>query len=52
VLLLPLAGGHVYLSALYGPTRPGLPGIFTGRVPATWLRHHHPLDAVSGTPEP
>ncbi|GAC1327577.1 MAG: cytochrome b/b6 domain-containing protein [Candidatus Dormibacteria bacterium] len=47
-LLLPLVLGHVFLSAVYSPTRPGLPGIFNGYVPEAWLRHHHPLDAVSG----
>jgi len=47
-LLVPLALGHVFLSAIYAPTRPGLPGIFNGHVPAAWLRHHHPLDQVSG----
>ena len=34
VLLLPLVAGHIYLSAIYGPTRPGLSGILNGRVPA------------------
>ncbi|MFN2465185.1 MAG: cytochrome b/b6 domain-containing protein [Candidatus Dormibacteria bacterium] len=50
-LLVPLVAGHVFLSALYAPTRPGLPGIFNGRVPSAWLRRHHPLDHVSGAPE-
>jgi formate dehydrogenase subunit gamma len=46
-LLVPLVAGHVFLSALYGPTRPGLPGMFSGRVPASWLRQHHPLDPLA-----
>jgi formate dehydrogenase subunit gamma len=52
VLLLPLVAGHIYLSAIYGPTRPGLSGILNGRVAAGWLRHHHPLDPVAGEPGP
>ncbi|HEY8740473.1 MAG TPA: cytochrome b/b6 domain-containing protein [Candidatus Dormibacteraeota bacterium] len=50
VLLLPLVAGHVFLSAVYGPTRPGLSGIFSGRVPLAWLRRHHPLDPVAPPP--
>jgi formate dehydrogenase subunit gamma len=49
-LLVPLVLGHVFLSAVYAPTRPGLAGIIGGRVPAAWLKQHHPLDEVSGSP--
>ena len=48
-LVVPLVLGHVFLSAIYSPTRPGLPGIFTGFVPEAWLRQHHPHDEVSGS---
>ena len=47
-LVVPLVIGHVFLSAVYSPTRPGLAGMFTGRVPRAWLREHHPGDEVSG----
>jgi len=43
ILLLPAVLGHVYLAAVYRPTRPGLPGIIGGRVPREWLAEHHPL---------
>lgn len=46
-LLIPLAAGHIFLSALYRPTRPGLPGMFSGRVPVSWLKQHHPLDDIA-----
>jgi formate dehydrogenase subunit gamma len=43
-MLLTLAvAGHVYLAAVYPPTRPGLGGAFGGRVRLAWLREHHPL---------
>jgi formate dehydrogenase subunit gamma len=42
VLTLAVAG-HVYLAAIYPPTRPGLMGIISGKVRLDWLRHHHPL---------
>ena len=48
LLLIPLVAGHIFLSAAYGPTRPGLPGMFSGLVPTSWLREHHPLDPVAG----
>ncbi|MEA2684090.1 MAG: formate dehydrogenase subunit gamma [Chloroflexota bacterium] len=51
-LLIPLVLGHVFLSAVYSPTRPGLPGMFSGLVPVAWLREHHPLDRVAGRGEP
>jgi formate dehydrogenase subunit gamma len=47
ILLVPVIAGHIFLSALYRPTRPGLPGVFTGRVPRSWVREHHPLDEIS-----
>ncbi len=34
--------GHIYLAALHPTTRPGLSGIFSGRVSRTWARRHHP----------
>jgi formate dehydrogenase subunit gamma len=43
IVLTPAVVGHVFLAAVYGPTRPGLSGIITGRVPLAWLRQHHPL---------
>jgi formate dehydrogenase subunit gamma len=43
IILTPAVIGHVYLAAVYPPTRPGLSGIITGRVPLRWLREHHPL---------
>lgn len=36
-------GGHLYLSFLHPSTRPGLIGIFTGRVPKSYIEHHHSL---------
>jgi formate dehydrogenase subunit gamma len=41
--------GHIFLAAIYPPTRPGLWGIIGGRVRLDWLREHHPLspEAVS-----
>ena len=50
-LVVPLVAGHIFLSAVYAPTRPGLPGIFTGRVPSAWLREHHPGDELAGPGE-
>ena len=49
-LLLPVVAGHVYLSAVYRPTRPGLRGMISGLVPRAWLREHHPLDTISAPP--
>ena len=46
-LFLPVVAGHIYLSAAYRPTRPGLSGMVTGLVPADWLKEHHPLDHIS-----
>ena len=46
-LFLPVVAGHVFLSAVYRPTRPGLSGMINGLVPAAWLREHHPLDRIS-----
>ena len=50
-MLLTLAvAGHIFLAAVYPPTRPGLGGAFAGRVRLSWLREHHPLtpEARSG----
>jgi formate dehydrogenase subunit gamma len=44
--------GHIFLAAVYPPTRPGLFGIITGRVRLDWLREHHPLSPEAGPPEP
>jgi formate dehydrogenase subunit gamma len=52
ILLTPAVIGHVYLAAIYPPTRPGLPGIITGRVPLAWLRRHHPLAPETNSPGP
>ena len=43
ILLTPAVIGHVFLAAIYPPTRPGLAGIISGKVPLAWLREHHPL---------
>jgi formate dehydrogenase subunit gamma len=43
MILFPAVIGHVFLAAVYPPTRPGLSGIFGGRVSLPWLREHHPL---------
>jgi formate dehydrogenase subunit gamma len=43
IVLTPAIAGHIFLAAIYGPTRPGLPGIITGKVSLEWLRRHHPL---------
>jgi formate dehydrogenase subunit gamma len=37
-----LVAGHIYLAAIHPTTRPGLNGIFGGRVSRAWARHHHP----------
>ncbi|MGI8608286.1 MAG: cytochrome b/b6 domain-containing protein [Candidatus Dormibacteria bacterium] len=47
LLLLPVVAGHIYLSAVHRPTRPGLSGMISGLVPLPWLREHHPLDRLS-----
>lgn len=49
-LLLPVVGGHIYLSSIYRSTRPGLSGMINGLVPSAWLKEHHPLDRISGPP--
>jgi formate dehydrogenase subunit gamma len=51
IVLTPAVIGHVFLAAIYKPTRPGLSGIITGRVPLAWLREHHPL-APEANPRP
>ncbi|MEA2647163.1 MAG: formate dehydrogenase subunit gamma [Chloroflexota bacterium] len=51
VLTLAVAG-HVFLAAVYPPTRPGLGGAFGGRVRLSWLRHHHPLTPEALAQEP
>jgi formate dehydrogenase subunit gamma len=50
IVLTPAVIGHVYLAAVYPPTRPGLRGIITGRVPLSWLREHHPLAPEANPP--
>ena len=56
IALTPAVAGHIFLAAIYGPTRPGLSGIITGRVRLDWLRRHHPLapeaQAAGLNPEP
>jgi formate dehydrogenase subunit gamma len=52
ILLTPAVIGHVYLAAVYPPTRPGISGIITGRVPLAWLRQHHPLAPEATPPGP
>ncbi|HXO66767.1 MAG TPA: cytochrome b/b6 domain-containing protein [Candidatus Dormibacteraeota bacterium] len=52
IVLTPAVIGHVYLAAVYPPTRPGLSGIITGRVPLAWLRQHHPLAPEAKSPGP
>ena len=52
ILLLPAVAGHIYLAAVYGPTRPGLSGIISGRVSRAWLREHHPLAPEAAEPSP
>ena len=42
-LLVPAVAGHIFLAAVYPPTRPGVWGAINGRVRLDWLRHHHPL---------
>ena len=50
MVLTPAVIGHIYLAAIYPPTRPGLSGIITGRVPLAWLRRHHPLAPEAQAP--
>ena len=50
IVLTPAVLGHVFLAAIYKPTRPGLSGIITGRVPLAWLREHHPLAPEANPP--
>ena len=50
IILTPAVIGHVYLAAIYPPTRAGLSGIITGRVPLAWLRKHHPLAPEAQAP--
>lgn len=42
ILTAALVAGHIYLAALHPTTRPGLSGMFSGRVDRAWARHHHP----------
>lgn len=42
VVTTALVAGHIYLAALHPTTRPGLAGIFGGRVSRAWARLHHP----------
>ncbi|MFY9616241.1 MAG: cytochrome b/b6 domain-containing protein [Candidatus Dormiibacterota bacterium] len=44
--------GHIFLAAVYPPTRPGLFGIITGRVRRDWLAKHHPLSIKADPPKP
>ncbi len=50
IVLTPAVLGHIFLAAIYKPTRPGLSGIITGRVPLPWLREHHPLAPEANPP--
>lgn len=50
ILLTPAVIGHVFLAAVYPPTRPGLSGIINGKVPLAWLREHHPLSPEAQPP--
>jgi formate dehydrogenase subunit gamma len=43
ILFLPVLLGHIFLAALYPPTRHGLRGMLDGRVRRDWLLEHHPL---------
>jgi formate dehydrogenase subunit gamma len=43
--------GHIFLAAIYPPTRPGLMGIINGRVRRHWLAEHHPLAPEAGPPD-
>jgi formate dehydrogenase subunit gamma len=52
ILFAPVLAGHIYLAALYGPTRPGLRGMVDGLVPRAWLRQHHPLAPELEEPDP
>jgi len=42
-VLVPAVLGHIFLAAIYPPTRPGLRGMLDGKVRLDWLRQHHPL---------
>lgn len=42
-MAVPILGGHLFLALLNPSTRPGLPGIFIGRVPMRYISHHHAL---------
>lgn len=48
IVFVPVLAGHVFLAALYGPTRPGLRGMLDGQVPRDWLEEHHPLTPELG----
>ncbi len=40
-LATPLILGHLFLATINPSTRPGLSGVFSGRVNASWARHHY-----------
>lgn len=41
---IPLVVGHVFLAALFPPTRPALRGMWSGKVRAAWAAEHHGAD--------
>lgn len=43
-LATPLILGHLFLALVNPGTRKGLSGVFSGRVDATWARHHYPQE--------
>jgi formate dehydrogenase subunit gamma len=43
MVFTPALLGHIFLAAVYPPTRPGLSGIISGKVRRDWLATHHPL---------
>jgi len=51
MVITPAVLGHIFLAAIYPPTRPGLSGIITGRVRRDWLASHHPLAPELGNSE-
>jgi formate dehydrogenase subunit gamma len=50
MVITPAVLGHIFLAAIYPPTRPGLSGIITGQVRRDWLATHHPLSPELGSP--
>lgn len=54
MLLGAVVMGHIYLAVVYWHTRPGLSGMFSGRVPARWARGHYRkwFDRIAGAGGP